>query len=165
MSTKGERKREREAMRIKAPSSQSVRFVGPRMRKKRRRPRLKTKAFLREQALRMRNRPTAAENIIAGKLKELGIDFEQQYVVFYKGIAAIYDFYLPKMRLLFEVDGGYHQTEAQKQTDRIKDFIAKTKLKRNMLRITNERAFEISNNDLRQLIYAVKGKRQRAWAS
>ena len=100
----------------------------------------------------MRRRPTGAESVFAQKLDNLKIVYEQQWVVKYVGIDAIYDFYLPKMRLLVEVDGGYHGTDEQQQTDRIKDFIATKKLKRQILRISNEDAICLSDADIKTLI-------------
>ncbi len=139
--------------------------ASPSIRILRRRRRLSKHAFLTERASQMKRRPTGAESVFAQKLDNLEIKYEEQWVVDYKGIAAIYDFYIPTLRLLVEVDGGYHSTETQKQTDRIKTFIAEQRLKRDLLRLTNEQVIAISDEDLRQLIYGAKGKRHQVRAS
>lgn len=147
----------------KGRASPSIRLLGPRLRKRRRR-RLSKVVFLSKQARQMQRRPTIAESVLASKLTNLSISYESQYVVDYKGIAAIYDFYLPNCRVLIEVDGGYHNSKDQQQTDRIKDFIAEKKLRRNMLRLTNQEVIEIDEEDLRQLIEGAKGSRHRTRA-
>jgi len=113
----------------------------------------------------MKRRPTGAESVFAQKLDNIGVEYEDQWIVDYKGIAAIYDFYIPKLRLLVEVDGGYHNTDEQRQTDRIKTFIAEKKLKRDILRLTNEQVIGITDEELRQLIYDAKGRRHQVRAS
>ena len=66
--------------------------------------------------------------------------------IFQKGVIdgkhfMIADFYIDRLKLIVEIDGGYHQTEEQQLRDKLKD---RHYLERgfNVLRITNEEAFK-----------------------
>ena len=52
----------------------------------------------------------------------------------------ILDFYQPAARICIEVDGGYHFTQAQRKSDRIRDLALWREKGIRTLRITNEEA-------------------------
>ena len=108
--------------------------------------------FLKAKAEELRKRPTASEVIFERKLKELEITYKSQYPYLVGGLKGIVDFYLPKHNLLVEIDGGYHETSSQKQTDAIKDFICEEKLHKKMLRLTNNQAMYLSIEQIQLLI-------------
>ena len=120
-----------------------------------RRARTTDKVFLREKAAQMSKRPTGAEAFFKRKLQEAGIKFKFQSTYNIQGIKGIFDFYLPDHNTVIEVDGGYHNSTDQKQTDDIKDFICETRLKRNMIRLTNETAMQMNIEDVKNLISAL----------
>lgn len=121
--------------------------------KRRKRPEKLSKwAFLTKKAGEFRKRPTGAEAIFGRKLQELGIEFTFQYPFLFKGLGGIADFYLPEYELIVEIDGGYHLNTDQKCTDDVKDFIYKSKLKKNVLRLTNNQAIYLSIEQIGVLI-------------
>lgn len=70
---------------------------------KRKKSQVFKKIYLDSQAKRMERKPTAPEVAFEKILKEIGIDYTTQKIVgFY-----IYDFYIPSLNLLCEVDGDY----------------------------------------------------------
>ncbi len=65
---------------------------------------------------------TEAEKVLWGYLRKKqigGLRFLRQAAIGY----YIADFYCPKVRLIIEVDGGYHQEARQKMKDENRDFI------------------------------------------
>ncbi len=156
--------RDKQLNRSKGPSSASIRFVGPRLNKKRRQNKTKGR-FLYDQSCKMKKSPTASESIFADKLRYIGVAHESQWVVICGGIAAIYDFCIFEPSILIEIDGGYHNQKSQKQTDDIKDWIATEKLHKAIIRLTNEEARDIDPIELIHLIYGVKGRQHQVRAS
>jgi len=116
-----------------------------------RRKKLTKWQFLIKKAGEFRMRPTLSEGIFKRKLQELELKYVFQYPFLYNGIGGIVDFFLPKLRLCIEVDGGYHLDEDQQQTDRVKDFVFK-KMNKRVLRLTNGQATHISVEQLEQQI-------------
>ena len=105
--------------------------------------------FLERCSYGMKHRPTGAEAELAKKLDELKTSYEEQKVIRYKGLDFIYDFHLIKPRKVFiEVDGGYHNTDEQRQTDRIKDFICKKCIFQDIVRFTNKEAINFSASEI-----------------
>lgn len=51
---------------------------------------------------------------------------------------VIVDFYLPKLKLCIEIDGGYHDTEKQQKRDKNKDYYLTKQRNFKVLRIKNE---------------------------
>lgn len=97
--------------------------------------------------------PTPGEHAFKVKLDTIGMDYEQQKLFNvntkknpqYK----LVDFYVPQMKLIIEIDGGYHSTPAQAK----KDFIREQQLIRkpgvfNIVRFTNREAFKLSEDDI-----------------
>ena len=70
---------------------------------------------------RLKNNPTSAELIFKGFLEELNIPFRFQKGMITsrkKGSVRIMDFYIPRIKMIFEIDGEYHNNTNQQ----IKDF-------------------------------------------
>ena len=94
-------------------------------------------------------KPTPSEiafrKIIKDQVKgKYGLQFQKVFWDSYKDKGYIADFYLDKIRLIFEVDGGYHQTKSQTEYDtkRTKFFNA---IGIEVIRVLNEQA---NNADL-----------------
>ena len=111
----------------------------------------KDKKFIKKFAEQLKKRPTGAEAIFERKLQELGLEYETQKWFLHGGIKGVFDFYIPKLFLIIEVDGGYHLEEDQQQTDAIKDFICE-KIGYIMLRITNKQAIYLSIKQIKVII-------------
>ena len=60
--------------------------------------------FTKNNAVRMRKRPTAIESEMAVVLRKLGVDFCQQYII----EPYIVDFYVPTFHTVIETDGTFH---------------------------------------------------------
>lgn len=61
---------------------------------------------------------TAAEKAIARILTQAGYEFVKQYPLRSKSGKLFYaDILIPKLKLIVEVDGGYHYTQDQKRLD------------------------------------------------
>lgn len=87
----------------------------------------------------LRNRPTKAERLLWLYLKGkrmLGVTFRRQYNIG-KYIA---DFYIPTLRIVLEVDGGYHYLPEVQLYDRERSAYF-TKLGLITIRCTNEEVF------------------------
>ena len=69
----------------------------------------------------MRRNPTKGEAVIweLVRMGRLGFKFRRQAIV--RGY--IVDFWCPKVRLVVEIDGGYHQTSKQREWDRTRDAV------------------------------------------
>ena len=76
------------------------------------------------------NRLTPAEEIFKKFLKELGIKFEIQSIIYsydQRKIIDYYiaDFYLPDMNAIIEIDGEHHNSYKQREDDILRDFYIK----------------------------------------
>ena len=91
--------------------------------------------------------PTAHELLFAAKLIANRITFKVEYPVLTEKSFFTADFYLPKYKLLIEIDGGYHNTPEQIMRDTMKDCVYKS-LGYNVLRIKNK---EVEFFDLKKL--------------
>lgn len=106
--------------------------------------------FKRQKSL--REHSTKSELVFLEKLKKLNVKF-----IFQKGFIegpnyCIVDFYLPKLKLVIEVDGGYHDTPKRKKRDEnVNDYLRSYRHFR-VLRITNHLAESISLKDLKALL-------------
>ena len=65
----------------------------------------------------MKKNPTPAEERMKGCLESAKIRFQFQSIKFSKGTYRIFDFYIPKHRLIIEVDGDYHNPQYDKKRD------------------------------------------------
>jgi cyclase len=68
-----------------------------------------------ERARRMRNNPTPAEELFWQQVskKQLGVKFRNQHPLLF----FIADFYCHELRLVVEIDGGYHKKREQYEYD------------------------------------------------
>jgi len=96
----------------------------------------------------LRKKATPAELCFKKKLSKFDIKFKFQRG-FIKGNGyAIVDFYIPRYKLCIEIDGGYHNTPAQRSKDKWRDNWLRTMRHVEVVRFTNEQAFDISNEEL-----------------
>lgn len=78
----------------------------------------------------------------------------------YRGYHCIVDFYIPSLRLVIEVDGGYHDTSEQKRKDYFKDNWLRKARKVEVLRIKNEEARDIIEK-VNYFLFAEGGKNRK----
>ena len=91
------------------------------------------KAYIERQAKKMDKNPTGPEKMMEKILKQLKIDYRPQEIIHGK----IFDYYIPSVNLLIEVDGDYYHAfekeysemnemqKRSKRNDSNKDIIAK----------------------------------------
>ena len=91
----------------------------------------------------LRRRSTAAEKVFLCKLKETKILFKFQRAFIKKGGFVIVDFYIPRLKLAIEVDGGYHNTPEQQGKDKWKERYLMDNYGIRTVRFTNEQAQEM----------------------
>ena len=105
---------------------------------------------------------TKSELIFKEKLDNLKISY-----IFQKGFIkgdqyCIVDFYIPgKYKLCIELDGAYHTTEKQRIRDYYRDKYLTKDRKFNLLRLTNEEAESIKEEDLKLIIETFNKKRKK----
>lgn len=101
--------------------------------------------------------PTAHELLFAAKLIAHRIQFKVEYPVLNEKSFFTADFYIPKYKLLIEIDGGVHETERQRMRDTMKDVVYRS-LGYNVLRIKNN---EVEYFELKQLKrYAIQKQKK-----
>lgn len=78
-----------------------------------------TYLLLKENAKRMKQYPTEAECVMWELIrrKQLGVVFKRQYII----DEYIVDFVCLERRLVIEIDGGYHSTGEQQESDANRD--------------------------------------------
>jgi very-short-patch-repair endonuclease len=108
--------------------------------------------FLARQSAILKNSQTVTEGEFGKRLQEAEIEFIPQWTYNVEGFAGIVDFYLPKYRLVLEVDGGYHLEEDQKLKDMEKHFICRKVLRKKVLRLTNKQALSLQMSEIMSLI-------------
>ena len=94
-----------------------------------------TYQLLLEKAQKMRNNPTEAESLLWQYLRRNGLKehFRQQHPI----CGYIPDFVCLRLRLIIEIDGGYHSEGEQQEQDKIRqDYLEKEGF--SFLRFTNE---------------------------
>jgi very-short-patch-repair endonuclease len=98
----------------------------------------------------LRKTATDAEKKFASFLKRTGIRYEFQKPVEIADRFYIVDFYLWEYATVIEIDGGYHETEAQRAKDdaRTKDLSLKREYSR-ILRISNDEVMAMSDAEKR----------------
>jgi len=94
-------------------------------------------------------------------LKSENLDFEFQRIFYYDSSYFIADFYLPKYKIVIEVDGGYHDTDIQNILDEKRTNILKSICGvKSVLRISNDETdnkklvIELINNEINKLSYS-----------
>lgn len=87
----------------------------------------------------LRSCPTLGELAMIKKLEKLRYEFVFQKAFFNDFYFCIVDFFLPKLNLIIEVDGGYHRRKDRKEKDagRMK-YLGRLGLK--VIRVTNTQA-------------------------
>lgn len=106
---------------------------------------------LRVYALRMRNNPTEAEQLLWSVLSggKLGVKFRRQHIIG----DCIADFACVSKGLVVEIDGGYHSDSEQRQVDQSRtDYLKERGF--NVVRFTNEQVF----NELNDVIQAIEAE-------
>jgi leucyl-tRNA synthetase len=93
---------------------------------------------------------TEAENLLWQELRnnKLGVKFRRQHPI----DAYIVDFICLQQRLIVEVDGGYHETDEQKELDKERTRIL-NEIGFNVIRFTNEGVI----NDIESTVQTIKG--------
>lgn len=99
----------------------------------------------------LRKKATPSELVVIDKLKEERFKVEFQYPIYLDNSYIVVDIYLPQIKTVVEVDGGYHTQENISEADKWRDIKLRNK-KYKVYRITNNRASEISS---RMLAYEV----------
>ncbi len=84
----------------------------------------------------LRKRPTAAEKILwqALRQKRLGYSFRRQHPI----DRFIADFYCHPLRLIIEVDGGYHNSLSQQEHDEDRSYEIMLNYDIKVIRYSNE---------------------------
>ncbi len=99
----------------------------------------------------LKRRATPSEVRILRMLKEKNARFIFQKAIFTKTSYFITDFYFPKpLRIVLEVDGGYHANTVEYDASRTEWLKANRKIK--VIRITNDQADSITAEELQALI-------------
>lgn len=113
----------------------------PRVKKKTKKPSPKTiqrrteySEILKEE---LRLSATKAELLFKSNLELYEIEHEFQKELITNKSFIIADFYIPSLRLMVELDGGYHNMKEQKEKDRMKDIEYRNKGFK-VLRMSNE---------------------------
>ncbi len=83
---------------------------------------------------------TNAEKVFAYILNRLNITFKEQFIIYNSKSFYIVDFYLPKYKIIFEIDGKHHYTQAGLKKDAIRDAYIST-LNYNVKRFRNEEVY------------------------
>lgn len=87
----------------------------------------------------LRTNPTFSELLFKQRLEELGVNFIFQKCFIAADYYCIVDFYLPKpYKIVFEIDGDYHDTMEQKIKDARKDYYLTKVRKFKVVRIKNK---------------------------
>lgn len=98
------------------------------------RPVNEVQSFLMKRRNEMRLHPTPAEAALASRLTQEGIRHVFQSIKFSRGVYRIFDFFIPKHRLVIEVDGEYHRRSYDTQRDA---EVKKANRRLKILRFTN----------------------------
>jgi len=110
--------------------------------------------YLAKYSRELKKRPTPAELRFKAILKtctclDFGFEFQKPFYNREEGEGYIADFYLPRYRLIFEIDGGYHDNPEQTEKDKRRDkWFEKNRCL--VVRVENEQTENI--NECRDLI-------------
>lgn len=106
-----------------------------------------------ERVCKLRQRATPAEKCFQDKLKRIcPVQFKFQRAFIKGDYYAIVDFHISSRNICIEIDGGYHNDPDQQRKDEIRDSWLIKQRGQVMIRITNEKAFDISDEELLQMI-------------
>ena len=133
--------------------------------KKEKREKVKVKSSTEERAQRYKKqnikKQTKSETRMQLILKKFNLEVETQKIFYYgKENKNFYlaDFYLPKLKIVIEVDGGYHKRTEQKVKDCYKNQFYTEKRKLKLIRITNEKLSKIKDEQLKEIIFQLSEK-------
>lgn len=99
---------------------------------------IKTHELANQRASELRKNSTLSEKKFKVYLKLNNYNYVFQYPVYPKKSFFIVDFFLPKERLVIEIDGGYHKDRKISTKDKLRDKIILEECGFKTLRITNE---------------------------
>jgi very-short-patch-repair endonuclease len=100
----------------------------------------------------LRENKTPSERHIEDLLNELGYHYQDQKLLIKGDFFCLADFYLPKpLKLIIEIDGGYHTNPKQQWRDHFKNEYYKSR-KFKVLRITDKQALAGDAIDLENWI-------------
>ena len=113
--------------------------------------------LLKENAQRLRNNPTEAEEALWKYLRDeqLGTKFRRQHII----NDSIADFVSLETKLIIEVDGGYHNDPEQREADDMRDKLLKS-YGFTTLRVTNEEVLCDTDNTVARIKFAVETQRK-----
>jgi len=103
----------------------------------------------------LRQHATSAEKKFIKKLRRTGIKFQFQKSFFspthldylHAGCFAIVDFFIPYKKICIEIDGGYHNTPAQKSKDAWRDNWLTVNKNVKIIRLSNDYAEYLTPKD------------------
>lgn len=94
---------------------------------------------------------TSEEQIFEHILNEAGIHYEIQKYIRVKKRMSFPDFFIPKGKILVEIDGEYHNEKKQKEWDEYKERQWR-KQRYKVVRFTNDEIYNLSNSEILQRI-------------
>jgi very-short-patch-repair endonuclease len=104
-------------------------------------------------AKKLRRKQTKAERLfwpLCQQLRKEGIVFWRQVVL----CGYVVDFWCPKLKLVVEIDGGYHMTEEQQAWDKKREQVMKRSLGAQTIRFTNAEVY----TDLKKVDEGLRAK-------
>lgn len=107
----------------------------------------------------LRANATKAELLFKSNLDLYEIEYEFQKEIITRKSFIVADFYIPALRLMVELDGGYHFNKEQKEKDRQKDIEYRSRGFK-ILRMQNER---VSTFDFLELKESVVNKKPTSY--
>lgn len=73
--------------------------------------------WIRQRRAELASKSSDAEKAAYHNILKLGFSVIRQYPVWTKKKIYFADLYIPKLKIIFEIDGGYHFTQKQKRLD------------------------------------------------
>ena len=105
-----------------------------------------------ERTKNLKEKLTPAETIFAQKLEAIGVRYISQKGFIAGDYFCIVDFYLPRpIKVCVEIDGGYHNTENQRNRDARKDAYLRGRGFR-VIRLTNREVSQITQEKIQALL-------------
>ncbi len=88
---------------------------------------------------------THSEVVFKARLKSLNIKYEFQKIMYDKDRFYIVDFFLPDLKLIVEIDGGYHNDKDQIYKDKLRSSRLSMLGYKKIKRFTNEEVLSIKD--------------------
>jgi len=110
--------------------------------------------------MKMRKNPTIAEKAFYTALTENNIRFRFQSLCYSDDFQCIVDFLIKSdgQNIAIEIDGGYHETDSQRQKDLLRTKWLKTHRNYDIVRFTNDDVLNNPNQCLTKLATYYVGK-------